>query len=75
MRARHMVAPAHLRRERERREDRLAPSARELLPVLRQRLLDSRPVLSIVDEGKPSQRVVYGPPTFRNRINENGEHV
>jgi hypothetical protein len=56
------------------------PNARQLFPVLRERLLASRPIipLQILDEGAPSERVIpahYGAPTFRNRINEKGEWV
>jgi hypothetical protein len=55
-------------------EQRFAPSARELFPMLRRRLLESRPVLAIFDEGRPGERWMYGDPTFRNVI-ENGQHV
>lgn len=65
------------------------PSARELFPVLRERLLASRPVLepsrTVVFEhvlpGGGSWRQkqtippVYGEPTFRNVIDEKGRHV
>lgn len=49
-------------------------SARDLFPYLRDRLLASRPLLEVVDEGYPEERRVYGKPTFRNVI-ENGRHV
>lgn len=66
-----------------------APSARELFPVLRERLLKSRPVLeparTVVFEhvlpGGGSWRQkhvippVHGDPTFRNVIDEKGRHV
>lgn len=73
MRARHYVAPRPIVREREAREARLRPSARELFPVLRERLLASRPMLghNVGNRGLEA----YGAPTFRNRINENGELV
>lgn len=52
--------------------NRYRPSARELFPALRARLLASRPVLAVTDEGTPRERVVLGKPTFRNVI-EDGE--
>lgn len=57
--------------ERARIEGRYGPSARELFPVLRERLLASRPVLGT----DRARNQVYGAPTFRNVINERGEHV
>lgn len=75
MRARHYAAPKPLVREREAREARLMPSARDLFPALRERLLASRPLLGLIDEGKPTEREVLGAPTFRNVIDENGNHV
>lgn len=73
-------------REIEQRRRRHAPSARQLFPVLRERLLDSRqefremelvPIVS--RSGKKSfrevPRITFGAPTFRNKINERGEHV
>ncbi|WP_022886402.1 hypothetical protein [Glaciibacter superstes] len=69
---------------------RLLPSARELFPMLRARLLASRPLLEPAKKvtHRPQRGVVhprlgynvqvapakYGAPTFRNVI-ENGEHV
>ena len=69
----------------------LQPSARELFPILRKRLLDSRPLLVPAKRvthrparGKVTPRrgynvqlipAQYGRPTFRNYINEKGEHV
>lgn len=58
-------------------------SARELFPPLRALLLASRPVIgervTFPHKGrnrlKPKREPIYGTPTFRNRINENGEHV
>jgi len=64
MRARHRIAPAPLVRERERLKGGLKPGARELFPLLRDRLLASRPVIAVDDQG----RKAYGPPTFRNVI-------
>lgn len=84
-----MRAAGPLVRERERLEGGLKPSAREWFPVLRERLLASRPVIepakfakvpTLVD-GKVRQikkQVAppkYGKPTFRNVLDENGEHV
>lgn len=70
---------------------RLKPSARELFPLLRARLLDSRPLLEPEQKIKhrPMRGVVsprrgysvqvvpakFGAPTFRNVIDENGKHV
>lgn len=55
------------------------PSAREMFAIGRQLLLASRPVLEVVNhrylkdaKGKPVKVTVYGPPTFRNVI-EDGE--
>jgi hypothetical protein len=58
----------------------LMPSARELFPQLRERLLGSRPIVGHTVEvfhangdrtgGKP----IFGKPTFRNVI-EHGAHV
>ncbi|MCT1363923.1 hypothetical protein [Microbacterium sp. p3-SID131] len=75
MRARHFAAPQPVVRERLAREDRLRPSARDLFPVLRDRLHMSRPLLGLIDEGKPTEREILGPPTFRNVIDENGRHI
>lgn len=72
--------------ERERIEGRLLPSAREWFAVLRERLLASRPVIKPEHAERPgtggrafdNPRIVpavYGKPTFRNVINEKGEHV
>lgn len=64
------------------RERIVKPSAREWFPILRDRLLasrlESKRRVRYVDEaGKVRYRVVvtYGAPTFRNVINEAGEHV
>ncbi|MDF2916592.1 MAG: hypothetical protein K0S70_809 [Microbacterium sp.] len=68
------------RRERALIELRYQPSAREILPVLRDRLLSQRP---IVGDRKPRPGAdgvtstllpIYGKSTFRNVI-ENGKHV
>lgn len=87
MRARHYAAPRPVVAERLRIEGRLRPSARELFPANVERLMASRPVIGervIVPRGsKPDDKgvirtstvPVYGAPTFRNVINENGEHV
>lgn len=81
MRARHYAAPKPLVREREAREARLRPSARELFAVLRERLLASRPIIGYQKPlpgayGIASTRLpIYGRPTFRNAIDENGNHV
>lgn len=47
-----------------------SPSARDVFPMLRQRLLESRPVI-----GRMGTQPIYGKPTFRNVIDENGQHV
>ncbi|GAA4762327.1 hypothetical protein [Microbacterium gilvum] len=52
--------------ERMRLQASVRPTAREMFPILRERLLASRPVIGEID-GTP----VYGEPTFRNVI-ENG---
>lgn len=66
---------------------RYAPSARELFPTLRDRLLASRPVIgtkaTFPKVGRAQGRgliaktePIYGSPTFRNVIDaETGEHV
>jgi hypothetical protein len=79
------AVPARVARERQRIARRYQPSARELFPVLRDRLLASRPVIgtrATFPKGSPSRRSlvaetepIYGKPTFRNRIDENGAHV
>lgn len=69
MRARHYAAPAPVVRERQRIEGRLRPSARDMFPGLRDRLLASRPIVGEID-GAP----IFGKPTFRNVI-EGGVHV
>lgn len=63
------------------------PSARELFPVLRDRLLASRPVVGHTPEvwhapkvpngqhTKTGGRPIYGKPTFQNRIDEDGNLV
>jgi len=79
-------APADAARERQRIELRYAQDARALFPELRDRLLASRPVIGtkakIPTTGGRRGRVlvadtepIYGKPTFRNRIDENGVHV
>lgn len=87
MRARHYAAPQPIVLERLRVESRLRPSARDLFPHLRERLLASRPVIGsrvIVPRGatpdrkgviKTTTEPIYGAPTFRNRINDKGEHI
>lgn len=54
-----------------------APSAREMFPLLRARLLASRPVIGWTDETDPERAAqpIYGAPTFRNVIDESGRHV
>jgi hypothetical protein len=59
------------RRERQVIELRYAPSAREMFEDLIVRLQGSRPVLGHTRSGAP----VFGAPTFRNVIDENGNHV
>ncbi len=73
MRARHYAAPQPIVLERLRIESRLRPSARDLFPRLRERLLESRPWLGH-NKGRRGLEA-YGPPTFRNRINAKGEHI
>lgn len=56
------------------------PSARELFPVLRARLLASRPIVEPARQVKHEfgtivVPAVYGAPTFRNVIDEYGQHV
>lgn len=62
------------------------PSARQLFPVLRVWLLASRPEFRTVERvpfvfrsgqvtHRDVERVTFGAPTFRNKINERGEHV
>jgi hypothetical protein len=74
----------------------LLPSARELFPVLRERLLASRPAIafryrlfpggpwvtvpltskgitSVQRKGDPE--LIYGAPTFQNRLDEKGQLV
>ena len=63
--ARHMV------NERRRIARRYRPGARDLFAALLPQLLDSRPVVAIVDEGTPKERVLFGAPTFRNVIEVN----
>jgi hypothetical protein len=58
----------------------LAPSAREWFAILSAMRRASRPVLAPAQEVdvrgyKIQIPAVYGPPTFRNVINEEGEHV
>lgn len=70
--------PRHLRDVRQLRErrviaSRFRASARDLFPALRERLLASRPSLGF-NVGHRSLEA-YGPPTFRNVIDENGQHV
>lgn len=76
MRVRHYAAPRPLVVERERIERKLRPSARDLFPTLRERLLTSRP---IIGDRKPRRGAdgvstplepVYGAPTFRNVLVE-----
>lgn len=81
MRARHFAAPLPVVRERLAREDRLRSSARDLFPALCERLLASRPIIGDQKprpgaDGITSTRLpIYGKPTFRNVIDENGKHV
>lgn len=49
----------------------IRPSAREWFPYLLDRLMASRPVIGEDDRGLP----IFGAPTFRNVIDEHGEHV
>jgi hypothetical protein len=60
----------------------LLPSARELFPVLRRRLLESRPIIGRTvevfhaDGTKTGGKPIYGRPTFRNAIDPfTGKHV
>lgn len=60
----------------------LLPSARELFPVLRRRLLESRPIIGTTVEvfhangAKTGGKPIYGKPTFRNAIDfYTGKHV
>lgn len=82
----HRMSVAALAAEHDRINARYQASARELFPELRARLLNSRPVVGERRggyhrdktgrrryHGKPTP--VYGAPTFRNRIDENGAHV
>lgn len=64
---------ARMRRERRAIANRYQASARDLFPALRTRLLESRPSLGF-NVGRRGLEA-YGPPTFRNVINENGQHV
>ncbi len=73
MRARHYAAPRPVVAERLRIESTLRPSARDLFPALRERLLASRPSLGH-NKGRRGLEA-YGAPTFRNRINTEGELV
>lgn len=84
MRARHYAAAPPVVVERMRAEARLLPSARDLFPQLRERVLASRPVLGWDVNGKRQARAprpgvkatpIYGAPTFRNRIDSKGEHI
>ena len=77
---RHLV-DARMIRERRVIASRYRASARDLFPGLRARLLASRP---IIGDQKPRRGAdgitstllpVYGAPTFRNIIDENGRHV
>lgn len=77
---RHLV-DVRMRRERHAIASKYRASARDLFPALRERLLGSRP---IIGDQKPRRGAdgitstllpVYGPPTFRNVIDENGRHV
>lgn len=63
---------------RDRIEAQYAPSARELFPALRLRLLSSRPIVGDMPPVRGADgittplRPIYGKPTFRNVI-EDGE--
>ena len=74
----------HVRRElaeKVREARKIRPSARQLFTQLNQRRLDSRPITpvkrTLVADGQTIRYTepVYGEPTFRNIINEKGEHV
>lgn len=52
-----------------------APSARELFPLLRARLLASRPYIGQRENPAGDITPIYGAPTFRNVIDESGRHV
>lgn len=84
---RHLV-DARMIRERRVIASRYRASARDLFPALRERLLASRPIIGtkatfpklslqkraprgIIAKTEP----IYGAPTFRNVIDENGRHV
>lgn len=81
MHVRHYAAPRPVVVERQRIEGRLRPSARDLFPMLRERLLASRPIVGDMRPIKGADgvntplRPVYGAPRFRNRLDENGRLV
>lgn len=58
-----------------------SPSARDVFPMLRARLLGSRPVVGFTaevfhaDGSRTESQPIFGKPTFRNVIDENGAHV
>ncbi len=75
----------HIRNAAEHRQiaARYKPSARELFPILRDRLLASRPVIgerkTVIGRDSAGRRKfrrtpIYGTPTFRNALVE-GEHL
>jgi hypothetical protein len=72
MRARHLQGGPLVVYRRQVIERDYLPSARDLFPVLRERLLASRPVIGV---GWPNADPIYGSPTFRNRIDENGQWI
>lgn len=70
---RHLRDGARMIHERNVLVSKYRASARDWFPVLRDRLLASRPVLgyNVGNRGLEA----YGPPTFRNVIDENGRHI
>ena len=84
MRARHLIGRGFDVIERQRIERSLKPSARDLFPALRERLLTSRPVVGErktvvgrdrIGRARYRREPILGAPTFRNVIDENGQHL
>lgn len=76
-----LTLDSRMARERNAIASRYRPSARERFAELRERLLASRPIIGDQKprpgaDGIASTRLpIYGKPTFRNVIDENGNHV